>query len=1001
MNSFGVLVFSLLLFLSLPLKAEDKYWQQFVHYEMDVTLIPIEYALAGEETITYKNNSPDTLRSFYLHLYPNAYRDSQSIMAREARRYHQKIISDNDAAGHINVESFRIVQEAEGREVTAFRVDDTILEADLPAPLPPGGRLKVELSFYLKVRKFAGRAGYRGVQYDFAQWYPKVCVYDETGWNNEPFHLLGEFYGEFGTFDVTIRVPSEYIVAATGEVVSGDPGWESVRIDTSLSTSRLRSEIQRIRDAQRTAARSGQIRTVTFHAEHVHDFAWVISPDFLYERGEWDGIPVHVLYRSHVWTRWHKVVADRGERALEWLSAKFGRYPYPQLTIAHGLLRGGMEYPMLVMNASESETLIFHEVGHIYFFGILANNEWKEAWLDEGFTSFQTRWYMEARYGKWGFDRNAQLQRANWLQKRRPARTRRENDQDLALRYNASSFNQPISKISHRFNEPLGYTRNAYTKGAFFFDMLKYVVGDSTFGEICQTYYKQWAFKHVNEDRFRQVCEEVSGADLGWFFNQWLHDSVTVDYALANVDKKFDAEEWQTTIGVIRKARGVMPVDVRVVTLAGDTLTQRWDGKDRAGSLTFASASKPMKVVLDPNDMILDKARLNNGGLNYRLLFEYPSMSYSPRDTYVVTWRPSFWYNDVDKVRLGGRFKGRNGLSRNALFGIWFGTDSQELDAKFRYSNPVAVLGRETRGSLAIQKMEGRFEIDAHLSFVKSRLATVPPKHRFWFGFNHSKLLGGKGERYTMQSFDQLEDITVQTWEKGDVNKLYFRYSVDPRGQSWLSRLTTGVDLLENDWGSDFNYKFGFGELNFQVPFQTRGAYLRFYAGRIFDSADVPLQDMLFLNGANPREQFKHFFLRSNGSIPEQLHYHLPGGGNLRGYYNQPLMGDQIIAVNFEFRQQLDYGYIGRKLRSVFGLTSVVAFADMAEMEFLDSTEKFFANAGVGLRFEKILPDNWYTIITAGRRVTLRLDFPFWVSEPLDGEDAFHFRWLFGLEHAI
>ncbi|MCG8606121.1 hypothetical protein MJD09_14170, partial [bacterium] len=239
------------------------------------------------------------------------------------------------------------------------------------------------------------------------------------------------------------------------------------------------------------------------------------------------------------------------------------------------------------------------------------------------------------------------------------------------------------------------------------------------------------------------------------------------------------------------------------------------------------------------------------------------------------------------------------------------------------------------------------------------------------------------------------------TWEKGDVNKLYFRYSVDPRGQNWLSRLTTGLDLLEDDWGSDFNYKFGFGELTLQLPFKTRGAFLRFYAGRLFDSKDAPIQAMLFLNGANPREQFKRFFLRSNGSIPEELHYHLPGGGNLRGYYNQPLMGDQIIAVNFEFRQQLSQGQIGRKLHSVLGRTSVVAFADLAEMEFLDSMEKFFANAGVGLRFEKVLPDNWYTIITTGRRVTLRLDFPFWVSEPLNGEDAFHFRWVFGLEHPI
>ncbi|RMF59677.1 MAG: M1 family peptidase, partial [Calditrichaeota bacterium] len=632
------------------LQAQNTYWQQFVHYDMDVTLIPLEHALAGEETIWYKNNSPDTLTQFYLHLYPNAYRNSKTVRAREAKRFHRKLLAKAQDAGFIDIESFKIISSDEAggvRSVSAFKVDDTILEAELPRPLPPGDSLRIELSFYLKVRKFAGRAGYRGNQYDFAQWYPKVCVYDETGWNAEPFHFNGEFYGEFGTFDVTIHLPPTYIVAATGTVVSGDPGWDTVHVDTALSDAQWQQAWEDMTDRRRKQAADGQMRSVTFHAENVHDFAWSTCPDFLYERGEWDGIPIHVLYRSRVKKQWSKVVVRRGARALAWLSGKFGRYPYPQLTIVHGLLGGGMEYPMLVMNSSQREGLILHEVGHIYFYGILGNNEWKEAWLDEGFTTFQTRWYMESRYGRWGFDRKSWLRRATWLQRHRPGNTSREANRNMALSYILSGYDEPISKPAYSYNEPFGYSMNAYTKGAFFYDMLRYVVGEKTFEKICREYFDRWKFKHVNEARFKQVCETVSGMDLDWFFDEWLHKTVKIDYALGEVKKINKDSLWLTEVQVLRKEKGKMPVEVQLVTEAGDTVTQRWPGLANEGRLTFETRSKPTRVMLDPEDKVLDVRRFNNGPPRVEVLFDYPNLSYSPRQTYLVTWRPSGWFNDV------------------------------------------------------------------------------------------------------------------------------------------------------------------------------------------------------------------------------------------------------------------------------------------------------------------------------------------------------------------
>lgn len=981
--------------------SEPTYWQQFVHYTMDVTLIPIEHALIGEEKIVYTNNSPDTLYKFYLHLYPNAFRSNETIKAREARREYRKLLENPDDAGYLDIESFRILSsDSTQKPVTAFQVNDTILEASLPEPLPPGGELTVELSFYLKVRKFQERAGYRGFQYDFAQWYPKVCVYDESGWNAAPFHLTGEFYGEFGAFDVTINVPYEYVVGATGVVVAGDPGWERVRVDTALSQKEWEEAFKKIQKTVAEDSRDGKIRTVTFHAENVHDFAWVTSPDFLYERGEWEGIPIHVLYRSYVKNRWSKTAAKHGARALAWLSEKFGRYPYPQLTIAHGLLSGGMEYPMLVMNARESEGLVLHEVGHIYFYGILANNEWKEAWLDEGFTTFQTRWYMETRYGKWGLDREAELERANWLQRRRPRLTRREENRNQLLAYLTSGHNEPMSRAAHDFNESISYRRNAYDKGSFFYDMLKYVVGDSTFEKICREYFERWAFKHVNEARFRQVCEEVSGQKLDWFFKQWLHDSVTVDYALGAVTKKKTPEGWTTRVEILRKDRGIMPVEVLLITQSGDSVVQRWNSKSESGSITFQTAGKPAKVILDPRDALLDKSRLRHGAMRVRFLFEYPNLSYYPRDAYVVTYRPSFWFNEVDALRIGGRLKSYYGATRNAYFGAWYGIESRELDGRFSYSNPIVPLGPGTRGHFSIQKIEGRFEVDAHLTLLARKFLELPPLHQIVIGFNHSRLLEG-GERYVVREYDQKKDVALASWERGDVNNLYFRYGVNPRGVFWFANFIAGLDFVEKDWGSDVSHRGGFLEFKIWFPKNEEGVFLRFFAGKIFSSNDALVQDLFAADGANPRERFRKFYLRSDGALPEELHYHLPGGGNVRGYYNQPIFGDQILAANAEIRKKLGANFFGRTLRAILGTPSVAAFADVAAMEFLDSSHEVFADAGFGLRFQNVLPDNWYTIFTGGQNTTLRVDFPIWVNRPLPDENALRFRWVFGFEQAF
>lgn len=994
--------------------AEDDYWQQFVHYKMNVNLNPETHILTGTSSILYQNNSPDTLKMFYMHLYPNGFRSPQSLRAKEAKAFYMALNTDTSAVGWIDITQFRILP-AEGMAntatpMTAFEIDDTILKSTLPEPLPPGGKMRIELEFVMKVRKFSGRAGYRDNQYDFAQWYPKVCVYDENGWNNVPFHLQGEFYGEFGTFDVTMDVPFDYIVGSTGVVTDGDPGWQLVQVDTSMADSTWQKHAKEMQEKIKALAEKTPRRTVTFHAENVHDFAWITCPDLLYERGEWDGTPIHVLYRSNVKSRWTKKVTERGNRALAWLSEKFGRYPYPQLTITHGLLGGGMEYPMLVMNASESEGLILHEVGHIYFYGILGNNETKEAWLDEGFTSFQTAWYMENRYGEWGYDRETSMENANWLQKKRPQITNREGNRDFAMQYMGSGHNEPISKWSQDFKDGLGYGVNAYTKGSIFYEMLRYIVGDETFDKIVHEHFARWKFKHVNEARFKAVCEEVSGMDLGWFFDEWLHGTPTVDYKLGSVSKTSQADgTYETKVEIKLNDDGIMPVEVEITLPDGSTETKRWDGREQQGVVVFKTSQQPKKVVLDPHNAIMDHNLMGQGMTKLEFYPEYPRMFYNPPDAYVVTWKPNFWYNDVDGLRSGIRFNGNYRNDRNLSLQAWFGAESKKLDGTLRYS-PKGGFQQGWNYTLYGGRMEGRTFGSLMLNFTKSKHLFQGPQHNFAFGYTFTRL---DDADYALTEYDvNSATRAVQNWSPGDVSYVGAQYQVNPRGIKWRSNLQLNARHGNESLGGDYEFTKIDGEVKLWWPSNKLGVYLRGYAGAFVGNKDnLPIQHAFSAFSTDYHDQFFNSRLsRTRGAFFTEAHYHKPGGGNLRGFYDRPeLLGDALIAGNVELRKTVKLPVLDKLfIRRFLGSSEIVAFGDFGSLSMNDAndTNETLADAGIGLYFQKNLPDKWYTFIT-GTFWRLRLDFPLWVNKPYENIETgekdknVKFRYVLSFERAL
>src|SRR3954465_10916173 len=529
-----------------PAPAPANYWQQQVAYEINARLDEPRGVLSGTERIGYVNRSPDTLTTFSLHLYLNAFRPgsrwSDADSAEGRRRFND--LRDPDYAFN-HVRNVRIMGTAVEPSYP-FAPDSTIVRFSLPQPLAPGDSLSVQMDWDARPSTVPRRQGRQGRRFDFAQWYPKVVVYDRYKWEEHPLYPAGEFYGEFASFLVDLDVPQDQVVGATGVAVCGDPGWERANRDPARPV-----EYQRDFYGARTPAANCEgaapgPKRIRWYAEDVHHFALSLNPQYRYEGGHFGNVAVHVLYQPGDEASCGKGVAvQRTEAALGWLDQLYGPFAWPQITNVHRIEGGGTEFPMMIMNGSADQGLIVHELGHNYTMGILANNEWKEGWLDEGFTSFQTDWFWEVMG--------------------RPS-TYPETEAGI-LQLDIDDYSEPPSLVAEKYRDFSSYNTPIYTRGKLFFEQLRYMVGDEPVHRILQTFYQRWKLKHVDEAAFRSVAEEVSQRDLSTFFAQWLHTTELYDYAVGDVktERGEGGGGWVTRVEVVRKGAGRIPVEVAVI----------------------------------------------------------------------------------------------------------------------------------------------------------------------------------------------------------------------------------------------------------------------------------------------------------------------------------------------------------------------------------------------------------------------------------------------------
>ncbi len=513
--------------------AQNGYWQQEVDYKMNIDFDHTQHQFKGTQRLIYTNHSPDTLHQVFYHLYYNAFQPGSMMDVRSRTiadpdpRVNDRIWKlKPDEIGYQKIESLT----QDGKAIS-YEVIGTILEVKLRKPLHPGSKTTFDMVFNSQVPvqiRRTGRNNREGVDYSMSQWYPKLCEYDKDGWHANPY-IGREFHGVWGRFDVTINIHRSYLIGGTGILQNPQEighGYED------------RSKPVKIP--------SGDVLSWNFKAENVHDFVWAADPDFVHDQVKAPNGPMlHLIYQSDTLVNNWKKLAPMAVKCFSIMNQTFGRYPYSDYSIIQGG-DGGMEYPMATLISGHGSfnslvSVTVHEAIHSWFQGVLATNESKFPWMDEGFTTFAQYYVLDKIY-----ERNAS----------NPYRRAYRSYLSLAR----SDHQEPLTTHSDHFEHNHTYSISSYNKGAVCVAQLSYIMGEKTFLKGMLRYFNEWKFKHPTANDFKRVMEKVSGMELDWYFENWIGTTYTIDYGIRHVV----AKPGRTEVTLERKGNMPMPVEVTV-----------------------------------------------------------------------------------------------------------------------------------------------------------------------------------------------------------------------------------------------------------------------------------------------------------------------------------------------------------------------------------------------------------------------------------------------------
>jgi hypothetical protein len=563
------------------------YWQQRADYRIKASLNPTTHRLKASETIRYQNNSPDALSFLWMHIEPNTLRQPPLVFLGA--------VFDFSCQGHVG--GITLNRVAVGGRDTDYQVYGTTMRLDLPHPIPAGGSATLEIAWEYTLPPYGmARMGREGSLYEVAQWYPRMAVYDDVrGWNHEPYIGAGEFYLEYGDFDVALTLPSEFVVTATGMLQNPDDVLTPKQRERLQSASTSANPVAVITKAEAGKGTKGGSKTWRFHAETVRDFAFATSPDYRWDATYWDDILIQTFYRSKA-TKWEEAI-DMSVASVKHFSERWSRYPYPHATTVEGPIEG-MEYPMLtfVPDSPRREDLhwvLSHEFGHEWFPMLVGSNERLYPWMDEGFNTYID---LEgaARYFE-GSDYGITIQ-ANPL----------ALYPDNAVPGEEQALITPAAEQSNLF-------WTAYQKPALMLTLLREeVLGPERFDRAFKAYIHAWANRHPTPSDFFRIMRDVSGVNLDWFWRAWIYTPARLDQAVASVH----TEGTETTMTLENRKDMVMPAEVEISFGDGTREIVRlpvemWNQGPRF-SWTIPGARSVTKVVVDPRSVYPDDDRTNN-----------------------------------------------------------------------------------------------------------------------------------------------------------------------------------------------------------------------------------------------------------------------------------------------------------------------------------------------------------------------------------------------------
>tara|TARA_B100000427_G_scaffold131340_1_gene109259 strand:- start:3697 stop:5505 length:1809 start_codon:yes stop_codon:yes gene_type:complete len=590
-------------FVFASVSAQNSYWQQEVDYNMVIDVNVEDHTYNGTQKLVYTNNSSDTLNKVFYHLYFNAFKPGTDLeqnsrySADDSREMSEKLLSmPKEDWGDVQV--FLLTQN--GKPVD-YSIVETIMEVRLNSPIGPGQSSVFEMDFFVQTPAMVRRSGKNsedGVAFSMSQWYPKLCQYDDEGWHANPY-IGREFYGVWGDFDVTINIDKDYTVAGSGYLQSPEligHGYAPLK----------------------DGVEHGDKISWRFIAPNVHDFSWAADPLFVHDFMDIKNGPrMHFFYKkdSEYIGLWREF-QENSANFLTFFSKTVGKYPYDQYSIIMAG-DGGMEYAMCTFidgvghpTIESLYSVTSHEIAHTWFQFLMATNESKHAWMDEGFTSY--------------IDDVA----LNVVLKKEKDLPNEKAYQDY-VEWVSKGLEEPLTTHADRFKFNQGYGTSSYDKGSIFLSQLGYVIGHENLYKTLRRYFKEWAFKHPRPYDFIRCAEKVSGLELDWYLMDWAQTTKQIDYQVNSII----GDGSNTKIILKREKQMPMPIDIEVRMKNGLSrfynipLTMMRGNKPLDGALLLESWSwaQPyyefevglpkediLEVVIDPLGFTADVNRKNN-----------------------------------------------------------------------------------------------------------------------------------------------------------------------------------------------------------------------------------------------------------------------------------------------------------------------------------------------------------------------------------------------------